>query len=106
MERSISGFLRAAEGDWVARLDCGPGRHVRHDPPFTERAWTLSEAERAARIGERFDCVRCTRREWPDGFGAYQRTRTFDAASVPANKPTSTAAWGTSSANPLAVGQP
>ncbi|RMG64865.1 MAG: DUF3565 domain-containing protein, partial [Calditrichaeota bacterium] len=56
MERKIVGFRRDRVGDWVAVLECGHTRHLRHDPPWTERAWLTSEAERRRRIGETLFC--------------------------------------------------
>jgi len=84
MQRAISGFHRDDAGDWVAELSCGHGRHTRHDPPWTERPWVLSESGRAAKLGERLDCLRCDRRELPDGFAPYRRTPDFDETSLPA----------------------
>ncbi len=84
MERRIAGFRRDAEGDWVARLDCGHGRHVCHAPPFQERAWVTRAETREARIGTPLDCVRCDRRELPDGYRETRRTASFDAEGIPA----------------------
>lgn len=63
MERRIAAFRRDEEGHWVAELDCGHTRHVRHDPPFVRREWVLDPAERARRVGWRLDCVECEREE-------------------------------------------
>ena len=63
MKRSIVGFHRDEHGDWVAELECGHGQHMRHDPPWQLRPWTLSAPGRAARIGERVDCLKCDRGE-------------------------------------------
>jgi len=82
--RRITGFERDEAGEWIAALDCGHHRHVRHDPPLAERAWVESHGGRAARIGAGIECGRCARREIPDGFAAYRRTPTFDEDSVPA----------------------
>ena len=35
MRRAVIGFETDDEGHWVARLECGHGQHVRHDPPWT-----------------------------------------------------------------------
>jgi len=59
MRQRIIGFHRDAGGDWVADLACGHGQHVRHQPPFAFRPWVLSEAGRAAQLGEFLDCRRC-----------------------------------------------
>jgi hypothetical protein len=65
LERSILGFHRDTEGDWVAELDCGHAQHVRHRPPFQVRPWVLDEAGRAARLGAPLDCPLCDRSEPP-----------------------------------------
>ncbi|MGE4218022.1 MAG: DUF3565 domain-containing protein [Alphaproteobacteria bacterium] len=59
MERSIVGFHRDAEGAWVADLSCGHGQHMRHEPPWRERPWTLTAAGRAARVGTTVECRLC-----------------------------------------------
>jgi cytochrome c-type biogenesis protein CcmH/NrfF len=59
MERTITGFHRDSDGDWVAELSCGHGQHVRHRPPFQQRPWVLDDAERDARIGAALDCPLC-----------------------------------------------
>ena len=55
----IVGFHRDQEGHWVAQLACGHGRHVRHLPPFRERAWTQSKEGRQAMLGVRLECRKC-----------------------------------------------
>jgi len=57
--RRIVGFHKDEEGHWVAELDCGHGRHVRHDPPWQLREWTQSAAGRQARLGETLRCRKC-----------------------------------------------
>ncbi len=83
MRRTIEGFRLDEERHWVAALDCGHARHVRHDPPLVERAWVLDARLREARIGTPLDCVRCDRRELPDHFRETRRTRRFTEATVP-----------------------
>jgi tellurite methyltransferase len=81
--RKINGFAQDAAGEWIADLDCGHRRHVRHDPPLSERPWVESAGGRAERLGAEIECGRCARREIPDGHAAYRRTPTFDEGSVP-----------------------
>ena len=83
MQRPITGFLRDEAGDWVARLSCGHGQHVRHKPPFFSRPWTQSEEGRASMLGQPLDCVRCDRLELPEGAVAYKRTPEFDERTMP-----------------------
>ena len=47
------------QGDWVADLECGHTRHVRHTPPWTNREWVLSEEGRSRFIGHKLRCVKC-----------------------------------------------
>lgn len=65
MRRAIAGYHQDEAGDWVAELTCGHGQHVRHKPPFWNRAWTQTEDGRAAHLGTELDCVRCDRGEPP-----------------------------------------
>lgn len=84
MERAIESFRQDEHGDWIARLRCGHGQHVRHRPPFWLRPWLLDAAGRAAKIGAPLDCVLCDRFEMPGGYAPYQRTAEFDESSIPA----------------------
>ncbi|MGH8070993.1 MAG: DUF3565 domain-containing protein [Candidatus Entotheonellia bacterium] len=34
VKRQIVGFHHDEVGDWVAALECGHGRHMRHKPPW------------------------------------------------------------------------
>ena len=63
MERRIVGFHTDAEDDWVADLDCGHTRHVRHRPPWFSRPWVIDPEQRAAAVGTPMDCVKCDRGE-------------------------------------------
>ena len=42
MQTRIAGFHVDDEGQWVAELECGHTRHMRHDPPWQVRPWVLS----------------------------------------------------------------
>ena len=35
-------------GDWVAVLECGLGRHMRHKPPWEDRPWVLTAPKAAS----------------------------------------------------------
>ena len=59
MQRTITGFYQDEENHWAARLDCGHGLHMRHDPPWQLRPWVLTEEGRAQRIGQFVDCKKC-----------------------------------------------
>lgn len=83
MNRKITQFHDDSAGDCYALLDCLHTRHFRHNPPFDDRPWTLSEDGRAGMIGETTECVRCDRGELPDGLQEYKRTPEFTELSVP-----------------------
>ncbi|HXF94271.1 MAG TPA: DUF3565 domain-containing protein [Nitrospiraceae bacterium] len=59
MERVIVGFHQDEHGDWVADLVCGHGQHVRHQPPFMNRPWVLTEEGRQRRLGQTLVCKTC-----------------------------------------------
>jgi tellurite resistance-related uncharacterized protein len=83
MNRKITEFHNDDEGDCYALLDCFHTRHFRHNPPFDDRPWTLTEDGRAAMVGEETNCVRCDRGELPDGVEEYKRTPEFTEETVP-----------------------
>ncbi len=83
VDRPITGFGLDADGHWVARLSCGHGQHVRHDPPFVERTWVTTEEGRSSRVGAMLNCVRCDAFELPDDFVPCSRTQAFTEATVP-----------------------
>ena len=58
-ERRTIGFHRDEQGDWVADLECGHTRHVRHNPPWEERPWVESEEGRAKFLGYLVRCKKC-----------------------------------------------
>lgn len=59
MDRRIVGFHQDAESHWVAELECGHDRHVRHDPPWAERPWVVTPHGRAGRLGTVLACRKC-----------------------------------------------
>jgi hypothetical protein len=59
MERKIVGYHQDENGDWVADLDCGHGQHVRHQPPFINRPWVITEEGRRSKLGMVLNCVKC-----------------------------------------------
>ena len=84
VRRSIVGFHRDEDGDWVAELSCLHSQHLRHRPPFQERAWVLDDSERAARVGSESHCPLCDRAEMPGGLVLARTAGPFDADTVPA----------------------
>lgn len=59
MQQPIVGFHLDEAGDWVADLACGHAQHVRHNPPWMNRPWVVTEAGRQATLGEMLNCKRC-----------------------------------------------
>jgi tellurite methyltransferase len=84
MQREITGFLRDEVGDWVAELECHHRQHVRHRPPFLERAWVETAQGRSERVGTTFDCPLCDRAELPAGLVVARTAGPFDESTLPA----------------------
>ncbi|MBV9760965.1 MAG: DUF3565 domain-containing protein [Acidobacteriaceae bacterium] len=59
MQRAIVGFHQDEQGHWVADLECGHTRHMRHDPPWQNRPWVQTEQGRAQFLGTLLVCVKC-----------------------------------------------
>lgn len=59
VQRAIVGFHQDAHGEWIAELECGHRRHVRHRPPFELRPWVVDAEERRARLGTTIACGLC-----------------------------------------------
>jgi hypothetical protein len=63
------GFEQDEAGDWVALLECGHRQHVRHRPPWQERAWVLTSEGRRGRLGQPLECTECTECDDPAELG-------------------------------------
>ena len=63
MQSKIIGFHKDEEDDWVAELECHHGQHVRHQPPFINRPWTITPQGRSEKIGHILECVKCDQNE-------------------------------------------
>ena len=59
MLQAIIGFHQDEEKHWVADLACGHAQHVRHDPPWQNRPWVLTEAGRQNKLGAELNCLKC-----------------------------------------------
>jgi tellurite methyltransferase len=81
--RTIDGFHRDEDGEWVAELSCLHGQHVRHRPPFDERSWVTTAAGRAGRVGTPIECPLCDRAELPAGLVVARTAGPFDETSLP-----------------------
>ena len=53
------GYHQDEEQHWVAELECGHNQHVRHAPPWTNRAWVTTAEGRASHLGVTLDCRKC-----------------------------------------------
>ncbi|MBH0193191.1 MAG: DUF3565 domain-containing protein [Nitrospira sp.] len=59
MNQPIVGYHLDEHGDWVADLACGHGQHVRHQPPFVNRAWVMTTEGRHQHLGTLLNCKKC-----------------------------------------------
>ena len=59
MWQIISGYHTDEEGHWVAQLGCGHNQHVRHDPPWMNRMWVMTDEGRLSMLGHRLRCKKC-----------------------------------------------
>jgi len=59
MKQAITRFHKDEENDWVAELHCGHFQHVRHNPPWVNRPWVVSEEGRLSKLGHELSCVKC-----------------------------------------------
>lgn len=59
MDRRITGYHQDADAHWVAELECGHSQHVRHDPPWQNRPWVISESGRADHLDTLLNCLLC-----------------------------------------------
>lgn len=66
MDQAIVGYHLDDENHWVAELACGHFQHVRHDPPWQNRPWTLTPEGRAAMRGRTLACRKCDQGAPPD----------------------------------------
>lgn len=62
MQQAIVGFYLDEENHWVAELACGHTQHVRHDPPWQNRPWVLTEQGRKKKLGVMLECKKCERK--------------------------------------------
>ena len=63
MLKAITGYHKDEEEHWVAELECGHNQHVRHNPPWMNRPWVVTEAGRNLMLGYQLNCVKCDRGE-------------------------------------------
>lgn len=68
MKQSIVDFHQDEEGNWVAKLVCGHNQHLRHQPPWQNRPWVLTEKGRQRELGALLDCKKCEEQAPRDWF--------------------------------------
>ncbi len=68
MKQAITGYHRDEYNDWVAELACGHFQHVRHQPPFINRPWVVTQPGRQQQIGQTLSCKKCDAGEPADHF--------------------------------------
>ncbi|MDB5842516.1 MAG: hypothetical protein JWQ23_4468 [Herminiimonas sp.] len=69
MQREIVGYHQDEEQHWVAELACGHNQHIRHNPPWTNRPWVITQEGRNQALGRMLDCRKCEQgapRDWLD----------------------------------------
>jgi Protein of unknown function (DUF3565) len=66
LKSAIVGFHEDELGDWVAELQCGHNQHVRHNPPWCQRPWVLTQEGRRTFLGYELSCPKCLRNEASD----------------------------------------
>lgn len=59
MNQKIIGYHIDDEKHWIAELDCGHFQHVRHDPPWQNRPWVITEKGRHSQLNTLLNCVKC-----------------------------------------------
>jgi hypothetical protein len=60
IKQKIASFHQDEVGDWVAVLSCGHQRHVRHNPPWTNHLWVVTQSGRQGFIGLEIECKACS----------------------------------------------
>lgn len=68
MKQAIMAYHKDEENDWVAELQCGHFQHVRHNPPWINRPWVVSEDGRQSKLGYKLNCIKCDSNEPVDSL--------------------------------------
>ncbi len=59
VKQKICSYHQDDESDWVAELECGHYQHVRHNPPWVNRPWVITEQGRQSKLGFELECKKC-----------------------------------------------
>lgn len=57
----IVSFHQDSDQQWLAKLKCSHVQQVRHQPPFINRPWVMSQEGRTAMLGCLLACKKCGR---------------------------------------------
>lgn len=79
----IAGYHRDDEGVWVAELDCGHARHIRHKPPLQLASWITTAEGREGMLGSKVGCPLCRMPALPPCARPYKQTAVFDVNTMP-----------------------
>ncbi|WP_323774558.1 DUF3565 domain-containing protein [Alcanivorax sp.] len=60
-QATVTGFTQDDNLDWVMQLSCGHRQHVRHQPPFINRPWVMTEEGRQQHLDRVVTCTQCQR---------------------------------------------
>ncbi len=66
MQQPITGYHVDDEEHWVAQLACGHNQHVRHDPPWMDHPWVVTQDGRGKLLGHELNCKKCDDAAPPD----------------------------------------
>jgi hypothetical protein len=59
VSRRIIAFRQDEHGEWIAELECGHARHMRHNPQWMVRPWITTEEGRSQFVGHKIPCSPC-----------------------------------------------
>ena len=59
MQQPIVSFDLDDENHWFAYLACGHTQHVRHNPPWQNRPWVMTEERRNEKLEMMLECKLC-----------------------------------------------
>lgn len=59
MQQSIRSFHLDQQQHWYVILACGHRQHVRHNPPWQNRPWVITEQGRTEKLGALLECKKC-----------------------------------------------
>lgn len=83
MPARLLDFRQDEEGHWVAVLSCGHTQHLRHQPPWQNRAWVEDPELRRAQLGQPFACGWCAAGDTQPGLATNNaKERSMHASNI------------------------